>query len=423
MAKNPTHNFLNALSRHRNSSSSVILGSARQRPPGRYGIQPPFSVLGGHLHSDENILDMINSWPRANDVLVDSSFFSPARIDLNRRLLLEHPVLLIRAVQDELNTLKLKTNKKALGQLGSVLFDATGGFNQSFNCTSEKWILGYEFPVMRYVILLSLRRTILEKPLRTFEKREGRRAVGKDLSRLKREALSDGISPRTLSLVKKGDKKRSYTDEWLSVEAVLRPIIVGRDCIVLTADRDVFDQIVQFSHLLFTDYGSFLIAQDFLRNPDRYTHRHEISTPAMKPGAIAIGRVSDPDYLLPRIFRACTVCVIHVATRDFFSWVCIREIEQMLDFQSRSADGRTADGGNGLNAHISLGFTPDCPDVQGHFVLGVDRIAYNIDFQGEIGRIPIFAFDLFRAISDSTPTDASDRRIWMPGRPVPWYDY
>jgi hypothetical protein len=423
MTKDPVHNFLKGLSQQRNSSSPVIFGSGRGRPSGRYVIQPVFSSWTRHIDSDEDILNMIHNWPRANDVLVDSSFFSPVRIDLNRRLLLKRPVLLIRAVQDELNTLKLTTNKETLGQLASILFDATGGFNRSFNCASEKWIRGYEYPIMRYLILLRLRRSILKKPLRTFEKHEGRRALGKDLSRLKRQALSYGISQETLRLAKKGGEEKSYADEWLSVEAVLRPIIVGRDCSALTADRHVFDQIVQFAHLLFTDYGSFLIAQDFARNPDRYTHRHEISTPAMKPGAIAIGRVSDPDYLLPRIFRMCAVCVINVTTRDVFSWVCMREMEQMLDFQSRSADGRTADGGNGLNVHISLGFTPNCRDAQAHFVLGEDRITYNFDFQGKIGRIRISCFDHFRTVSDSTPTDASDRRIWMPGRPVPRYNY
>lgn len=324
MAKHPIHNFLKEFSRQSNFSSPLILLEGRGKSPRRHVVLPAFSVLGGHIDGDESILDMISNWPHANDVLVDSSFFSPARIDLNRRLLLERPVLLIRAVQDELNTLKLKTNKEGLGQLASILFDATGGFNRSFNCASEKWIRGYEYPVMRYVILLLLRRSILEKPLHTFEKSEGRRPVGKDLDRLKRQAISDGISQKTISLARKGDKEEKYTDEWLSVEAVLRPIILGRDCIVLTADRHVFDQIVQFTQLLFTDYGSFLIAQDFAQHPDRYPHQHKVNIPTMKPGAIAIGRVSDPDYLLPRIFHTCAVCVINVTTWESFSWICMR---------------------------------------------------------------------------------------------------
>lgn len=423
MKKDTGPNFFKSTPRQIKIRPPVILGSEGKNTSGRKFIQPVFSSWSGCVDSDEDLLNVIHDWPHANDVLVDSSFFSPARIDLTRRVLLERRVFLIRAVQDELNTLKLKTSKQDLAQLASILFDATGGFNQSFNCTSEKWILGYEYSVMRYVILLLLRRSILEKPLRTFEKREGRRPVGKDLDRLKREAISDGITQETIRLARKWDKKNSYADEWLSVEAVLRPIIVGRDCIVLTADRHIFDQIVQFAYLLFTDYGSFLIAQDFARNPDRYTHRHEISSPSMKPGAIAIGRVSDPDYLLPRIFCTCAVCVINVATGAVFTWVCMREMEQMLEFQSRSADGRTADGGNGLNVHISLGFTPLCRDVQAHFVVGEDRLSYTFDFKGKTGQIRIPIFDLFRAVTDSTPTDASKRRIWMPGRPIQGYGY
>jgi len=423
MNKDTGPNFLKSTSRQVRIRSPVIFGSEDKNTSGRKFIQPVFLYWNGLVDNDEDLLNIIHDWPHANDVLVDSSFFSPARIELNRRLLLERPVLLIRAVQNELNILKLKTNKKGLGQLESILFDATGGFNRSFDCTSEKWIGGYEYPVMRYVILLLLRRSILEKPLRTFEKREGRRPVGKDLDRLKRQAISDGITQETIRLARKWDKKNSYADEWLSVEAVLRPIIVGRDCIVLTADTHVFDQIVQFIWLLFTDYGSFLIAQDFARNPGRYPHRHEVNVPAMKPGAIAVGRVSDPDYLLPRIFHTCAVCVINVATGAVFTCVSMREMEQMLEFQSRSADGRTADGGNGLNVRISLGFTPHCRDVEAHFVVVEDRLSYTFDFKGKTGQIRIPIFDLFRGVTDSTPTDASKRRIWMPGRPVQGYGY
>ena len=365
--------------------------------------------------SDDGILDTIYGWPHANDVLVDSSFFSPARADLIRRLLIERTVLLIPEVQDELNELKPEKPKKTSGHLPSILFDTTGKFNQRLGCASEEWMRGYEYPITRYVNLLHMRRRILEKPLRDFEKREGRRAVGKDLIKLQRQILAQGISQRTLSLARKGDEKRRYTDEVLSIQAVLRPIIVGRDCFVLTADRDVFEQIFQFTQLLHDDYGSFLIAQDFARNPDRYTHRHKISTPLMKPGAIAIGRVREPDYLLPSIFHTCAVCVIDVRTRQILHWVCTREVEQMIDFQSRSADGRVADGGNGLNVHMSLP-TRKCRDAHAHFVVGEDQIVY--DLQTPIGPIRLSYFDIFRVMRDKLLTDSSARRIWTPGRPL-----
>jgi hypothetical protein len=196
----------------------------------------------------------------------------------------------------------------------------------------------------------------------------------------------------------------------LAIEAVLRPILSGRDCFRLTADRDVFEQTFRFIELLFDDYGSFLMAQDFMRNPDRYTHRHEINTPLMEPGAMAIGRVDDPDYLLPRIFRACAIFAIDVGTRESFSWVCIREIEQMLTFQSRSADGRTADGGNGMNVHICFPMAK-CRNVQAHLVIGKDQL-----HKAQMSPIPISRFDILRALSDHPLGQAVKRRIWVPGR-------
>ncbi len=191
---------------------------------------------------------------------------------------------------------------------------------------------------------------------------------------------------------------------------MLGPILLGRDCFLLTADRDVFKQTFRLIQLIFDDYGSFLIAQDFVRNPDRYTHRHEINTPLMEPGAIAVGPLEDPDYILPSIFRTCEIYVIDVGTRESFVWVCIREVEQMLSFQNRSADGRTADGGNAMNAHICFP-VGDCRNVQTHFVVGRDRL-----FKAEIGAIPIPSFDVVRALSDDPLGQTVERRIWIPGR-------
>ena len=415
MAKNPVFEFFKKVRGEPNSPSPVTLRGTSTGSSDIPVQQAPFSYFGMSFATDDGILDTIYGWPHANDVLVDSSFFSPARLDLIRRLLIDRPVLLINEVQDELNELKPENPKKTLSDLPSILFDTTGKFNQRLECASGKWMRGYEYPINRYVNLLHTRRRILEKPLRDFEKREGRRPVGKDLIKLQHQILAQGFSQRTLSLGRKGDKKRRYTDEVLSIQAVLRPIIVGRDCFVLTADRDVFEQIFQFTQLLHEDYGSFLIAQDFARNPDRYTHRHKISTPLMEPGAIAIGRVREPDYLLPSIFHTCAVSVIDVRTREFLVWVCTREVEQMLDFQSRSADGRVADGGNGLNVHIGLP-TRKCRDAQAHFVVGEDRIVY--DLQSSIGPIRISYFDLYRVMSDKLPADSSARLIWTPGRPI-----
>jgi hypothetical protein len=410
MVKNPALNSLKQHPRQRKPRSPVIIGGAPPRYSNVRRIQPPFSLMSGSFRDDQGILDTIYGWPHANDVLVDSSFFSPARRELIRRLLLDRSVLLIPRVQAELNALKSKARGQTLHELVPIIFSPTGEFNQRLECASREWMDGYAYPIIKYLNLLHMRRRVLEKPLDNFEKSKGQRATGKDLSRLQRQLLSEGIGPRTLSLAVKGDPRDSYTDELLSIETVLRPILLGRDCFLLTADRDVFEQTFRLTQLVFDDYGSFLIAQDFARNPDRYTHRHEISTPLMKPGAIAVGRVNDPDYLLPMIFRTCAIHVIDVGTRESFVWVCIHEVEQMLSFQNRSADGRTADGGNGMNVHICFP-TGDCPRVQAHFVVGKDHLR-----KGKIGSIPIPVFDVARALSDNPLSQTVKRRIWIPGR-------
>jgi hypothetical protein len=130
----------------------------------------------------------------------------------------------------------------------------------------------------------------------------------------------------------------------------------------------------------------------------------------MEHGAIEVGRVDDPDYILPSIFRTCAIYVIDVGTRESFAWVCIREVEQMLNFQSRCADGRTADGGNGMNVHICFP-TPDCQHVQAHFVVGRDPL-----YNAKIGAIPIPRIDVGRALSDDPLGHTVERRIWIPGR-------
>jgi hypothetical protein len=336
-------------------------------------------------------------------------------VDLIRRLVIDRPLLLIREVQEELNDLKAKTQKDSLRELVSIVFDAKGEFNQRLQRASEKWTRGYEYPISKYVNLLAVRRRVLRNLVHDFEKHEGRRPAGKEMIKLQRQWLAKGISQRTLSLARKGIEKRGYADETLSVEAVLRPIITGRDCFVLTADKDIFEQVYQFTVLLHDDYGSFLSAQDLTRNPDRYTHRHEIHTDFMKPGAIAIGQVRKPDYLLPRMFHTCAVCLIDVGTLEFLTWVCMREVEEMLNFQGRSADGRTADGPNGLNVHISIP-TRKCRDATAHFVIGEDRIL--TDFQTPIGPIRLSYFDIFRVITDKALPETSGRRIWIPRRPV-----
>ncbi len=153
--------------------------------------------MNGSFRDDQGILDPIHGWPHANDVLVDSSFFSLARMDFIRKLLLDRSILLIPKVQAELKVLKSKTRGQTLRELVPIIFDPTGEFNQRLERASREWRDDYAYSIIKNLNLLHMRRHVLEKPLDNFEKSKGQRATGKDLSRLQRQLLSEDIGPRT----------------------------------------------------------------------------------------------------------------------------------------------------------------------------------------------------------------------------------
>jgi hypothetical protein len=370
-------------------------------------VRPPFSYDGSRFRDATAVLDTIRTWPHPNDILVDSSFFSPSRLDLNRQLLLERNALVLPDVEKELNDLRSSADAPR-EQLKELLFEASGALNSKLIRGMPSWIRGREYPVSRYANMLHLRKRILEEQEAAFERKHGRIPKGRERSLIHRNLLTMGISQRTLSLAIKGDAKRRYADEVLAVVGVLHPILTGRDVFILTADRDVFEQVFQLTQLLHDDYGSFLVGRDFAAHPDRYPHRHPASTVFMKPGAIAIGRPSEPEYLLPSIFETCAVGIVDVRSCEFLFWVPLREVDQMLAFQATSADGRVGDGGDGASIHMSL-HGGGCSLESAHFTIGKDEVAV------ESNGIRLSRWDVQRAFSNKRLPIAPGGRVLMRG--------
>jgi hypothetical protein len=410
MAKNPVFEFLRQQGHMRAPRATPLIGRAPDPKSSRFA-QAPFTYFGSRFVSDDALLETLaqNQHPLA--VVADSSLFAPSRLDLCRRLLIQTPVHILPEVRSELADLE-RHKSAALRNL--VLPD--GKLNSRLIAMPDRMLAGYDRVATKYVNLLHLRKRLLEKPTKDFEDARGQAPAGQERAKLGRALLNDGISWRTLSLSNKGDVARRYTDEALVATAVLGPTITGRDVVLLTADRDVFDQFFQLTQLIHSDYGSFLLGEDFRRHPDRYKHQHAVTTPFMRDGAMAVGRESDPLRLLPSTaaHATCASWVIDVASGHFLTWVSTRDVARALSFQNTADGGRVADAGEGRNAHIHLN-DPACKESKAHFTIGTDVLA--VDNETSIGRLCISEFDFFRAVVDG-PVGIHDRRgVVMPGLP------
>jgi hypothetical protein len=406
MTKNPVFEFLRQSGAFRDDHERIpIVGGSR--PNIQWNAQPrripPFTYYGSKFANPNVIVENMLRNPHPTDVIADSSLFSPKRLDLIRQLLIATHVLILPAVYTEL----LDLTRQPKNTLQELVFP-DGKLNPRLDLIRYPAIADFRFVASRYTNLLHFRKRVLEAPLSHYREKQGHDAKGKSRARIIQELQKQGVSWRTLRLANKGDPCRRYTDETLVVYGVLSAILTGRDCFVLTADRDIFDQFFQFTQLLHDDYGSYLIAEDYRRYPERYTHSHEWATPFMHSGAVAIGRALEPVELIPLIHGTCAAWVIDVDSLDFMSWIAIREIELALKFQERAADVRVGDGGNGLNIHMSLG-DRNCKRAPAHFTLGRDTLA--VDRETDAGTVRISNFDVFRVVSDKRPNVT--RRGWV----------
>jgi len=353
-------------------------------------IIPVFTFKAFTLRNEDAIIDSIFANPHPTDVLADSSLWSPKRLDLVRRLMISNTIKVLPVVRNELADIE----KQKSSPMKELLFPE-GSLNPRIVVDKYSAIKDHQFVMTRYASLLNIRKQMLEGPFNRYFKKTGRQPVGDERSKIIKKALLDGISWRTIRMANKGDPRRRFTDEILAVYGILSPIFCGRDCIILTADNDIFDQVYQFSVLLHDDYGSFLIGRDYMNNPGKYTHIHKISTPFMEEGSIAIGRAKNPTSLLPILRRTCATWVIDVNTLQCLIWVSIREINEALDFQEMICDGRVADGGKGCNVHMSLN-DQKCKTFPYHFAIGKDKM-----LKAEPGRNSFLTqFDLFRVCTD-----------------------
>jgi hypothetical protein len=356
------------------------------------------------MFSNENaILENILLNPHPTDVLADSSLFSIKRLHLVRQLLIARKLFILPEVHEELLDLVKKTSN-----LLTELVFPDGKLNSGLELLQYPAIKNYNYVTERYTNLLHIRKRLLENRFSQYTEEKGYEPKGKDRTQIIQELSNLGVSWRTLRLANKGDPNRRYTDEIIVVYGVLSPILTGRDCFILTADKDVFDQFFQFTQLLHDDYGSYLIAEDYHNNPERYKHAHLWNTPYMQPGAITIGRELEPNYLLPYFRRTCAAWVIDVENLNFMAWAALREVEGALKFQESAADGRVGDGRNGLNVHMSLG-DRDCKLAPSHFTVGRDVLA--VEMTRKTGKLCFSYFDIFRAITDRSVNFLNKNRL------------
>jgi hypothetical protein len=355
-------------------------------------FQAPFSYRAFTMKREDDVVGAIKVNPHPTDILADASLWAPQRLDLVRRLLIETQVKIVPEVRSELEDIRQAPDSP----MRRLIFPEDA-LNLRVKIERYDAVKAHQYVMTRYTNLLHVRKRLLEGVLHQHEQRTGAPARGSDRHKIMQRALKVGISQRTLRLANKGDVRRRYSDEVLAVYGVLSPILTGRDCFILTADRDVFDQVYQFTVLLHDDYGSFLIARDYETNPKKYPHSHVAKVPYMTEGALAVGRVREPDYLLPVIRNTCATWVVDVNALTCFAWVGLREIVSALDFQEAVGDGRVADGGEGRNVHIS-GQGTGCSSAPAHFVIGHDVIRQTGSTPS--GELRVSEFDLFRVCVD-----------------------
>jgi hypothetical protein len=197
-------------------------------------VLPPFSIL--HFSLDrQQIIACVNRNPHPTDLLLDTSVFSIDRLPLVREILLYCSPILLVPVLIELEDLKAKPS---LRELRNLVFPGD--------------ILNSRFSV-RYASLLRWRRDVIDIAVRRAMRETGHEPVGKTRARLIRTLLEQGMATGTIKLANKEYRPDRYADEMLAVFSVLSPIVTGRDCFLLTADKDVFEQVLRMSEMLFDD--------------------------------------------------------------------------------------------------------------------------------------------------------------------------
>lgn len=361
----------------------------------RRGVMPPFFTSSGDIIDPSDVLATAIGNPHPTDVLLDTSIFSMERLALVREILLNFSGMLLGPVLSELED--LKTNPKLVPLRDLVFPD--GVLNPRLRIDDRRVFEAYPRFTGRYINLLRSRREAINVAVRHAVHETGQAPTGKARSKLIQKMISDGIAEETIRLANKSCRLDRIADEALAVFAVVRPIITGRDCFLYTADRDVFEQVIRMSDMLFSDYGAYLIARDFRNDESRYSHRHPYISDLFVGDALAVGRDVHPDYLLPppNLVKTCATCVVDVARLRSFTWISARNMEIAISFQDQDPSCRKGDPGEGRDIIFTLpvmrGVKSRCSQPF-HFGIGTPSLVkVSTD---ELG--PIASFDVFRAL-------------------------
>lgn len=371
---------------------------------------PPFAYFPFKIDTSQ-MLENIQRHPHPTDVVLDASVFAASRLSLVRQLKYYFAPIILPCVEGELEDLKTKPDLKELADL--VFRD--GHLDRPFKKDTFGVLQTYPRVSTRYINLLRWRKEMIEKRIRRIARDTGVEPTGDDRAKLIRDLQAQGLSLATLKLANKEHRSDRVADEVLAMFAILSPIVTGRDCFLLTADRDILEQVYRLAELLFDDYGAFLIARDFVANGARYQHQHEYKSPLVAGAALAIGREADPTYLLPPLLmmNTCATTVVDVNRMEGFTWIATRNMEPAIAFQDVDPLGRKGDPGNGRSILFSVPMDrgSGCPEKTNHFVIGTPT---NLNVSNtEFGPIPLD--DLIRANTEQYENATTKkRRVWTP---------
>jgi hypothetical protein len=364
---------------------------------------PPFAAHSEPISRLEDVFELLSRNPHPTDVVVDSSAFSMDRLPFARTLFLHFSPILLPPVEEELQDLKAKPDLLALRDFVFPDGVVHSGFRRSRFSAFE----AYPRVAWRYTNLLRWRKLAIDIPLRKATRLAGTAPKGKDRSKLIHSILRMGVAHETITLANKDHRADRIADEVLAVFGVLNPIVTGRDCFVLTADRDVFEQAIRMCDLVFDDYGAFLLARDFRNDDARYGHRHEAHSFLFEGKAVAIGRAAEPDYLLPppMLTKTCSTTVIDLKRLKTFTWISARNIEAAISFQEGDPLGRKGDpdGEHDIlfNEPVDPADGSRCKSGH-HFVIGhptLLKVVEDTEAPFKIGPVPLF--DLARAFNSN----------------------
>lgn len=359
----------------------------------------------------ESFLELIFRNPHPTDVLLDTSVFALDRISLVKSIVVHCRPILLLPVLMELEDLK---GKPELLELREIVFPY-GRLNERFRGDDQNVLSSHPRFSLKYASLLQWRRKMVDMEARRIERETGNKPTGKARTEMIRGLMRQGIAPDTIRIGNKDYRIDRPTDELLAVFAVISPIISGRDCFLLTADKDVYEQTLRMTDLVLNDYGAYLIANDFRTNGARYTHRHPHASLFFIGDAEAIGRDAHPDYLLPSpgIMMTCATHVIDVGRQKGVTWISARNMYPAISFQEYDALGRKGDPGMNRSILFTLPEDADASARCGqkhHFVLGNPQLLKLTG--GYVGPVPYF--DLLRAILSIGEDEPRRGRILTP---------